>query len=258
MQTKILTIGDICGRAGVAVLSRRLWSLRKYYGADMVVVNGENAAASGRGLMPADAREIFGAGADVITLGNHGLDRREIADYLDDTRNIIRPANWSSSAPGAGYTIFDTGKARVCVINLIGRVGMGIFDSPFDTADRIIERCRADADAFVVDFHAEATSEKYAMAYHLDGRAAVLFGTHTHVQTADEHIFPGGLGYITDIGMTGAADSVIGVKWEQSLAHFRGDMLVRFEQSEREPRVCGALFTVQDGKCVSAELVNAE
>ena len=258
MQCKILTIGDVCGRAGLDILRRRLWSLRKFYGVDFVVANGENAA--GNGITPAQARELFDAGADVITLGNHGLHKREIAAFLDDEPNIVRPANWPGSAPGIGSTIYDTAKTRICVINLIGRVDIGFgAASPFETVDALLEKNRGKADVFVVDFHAEATSEKCAMAYHLDGRAGVLFGTHTHVQTADERIFPGGLGFITDLGMTGASDSVIGVKWEQSLAYFRGDMLVRFEESARAPRIQGALFTVgEDGRCTAVERVSVE
>lgn len=145
-------------------------------------------------------------------------------------------------------------------MNLIGRVDIGFgAANPFETVDILLERYQDKADVFVVDFHAEATSEKCAMAYHLDGRAGVLFGTHTHVQTADERVFPGGLGFITDLGMTGAADSVIGVKWEQSLAYFRGDMLVRFEESANCPRIQGALFTIEDGgKCVAVERISVE
>lgn len=258
MELKILALGDVCGDAGVQILSRRLWQLRRERGADFVVVNGENAA--GNGIKPAQARALFDAGADVVTLGNHALGRREIADTLDDTPYLLRPANWPAAAPGAGVAVYDTGRVRVCVIDLIGRVGMNVgAESPFDTADRLLMNWRDRADVFVVDMHGEATSEKCAMAYHLDSRVSVVFGTHTHVQTADERIFPGGLGFITDLGMTGAADSVIGVRWEQSLAFFRGDMLVRFEPSDRSPRIQGALFTVGDGgRCTAVERISAE
>ncbi len=258
MTYKILAIGDVCGRAGLDILRRKLWGLRKFYGVDFVVANGENAA--GNGITPAQARALFDAGADVITLGNHGLHKREIAAFLDDEPYIVRPANWPSGAPGTGVTVYDTAKTRICVMNLIGRVDIGFgAANPFETVDILLERYQDKADVFVVDFHAEATSEKCAMAYHLDGRAGVLFGTHTHVQTADERVFPGGLGFITDLGMTGAADSVIGVKWEQSLAYFRGDMLVRFEESANCPRIQGALFTIEDGgKCVAVERVSVE
>lgn len=255
---KLLALGDVCGSAGLEILRRKLWSLRKFYGADFVVANGENAA--GNGIMPAQARELFDAGVDVITLGNHGLHKREIATFLDDEPYIVRPANWPGSAPGNGVAVYDTAQSRVCVINLIGRVDMDFrAASPFDTVDALLTKYRKEADVFVVDFHAEATSEKCAMAYHLDGRAGVVFGTHTHVQTADERIFPGGLGFVTDLGMTGAADSVIGVKWEQSLAYFRGDMLVRFEESAKNPRIQGALFTLDGGgKCTAVERVSVE
>ncbi len=258
MKCKILAIGDVCGNAGLDILGKKLWGLRRYYGADFVVVNGENAAGSG--ITPAQARELFTAGADVVTLGNHGLRRREIVSFLEDEARIIRPANWPAGAPGNGATVYDTGKTRICVINLIGRVDLGFGAlNPFDTVDVLLKQYRGKADLYVVDFHAEATSEKCAMAYHLDGRVNVLFGTHTHVQTADERIFPKGLGFLTDLGMTGAADSVIGVKWEQSLAYFRGDMLVRFEESARCPRIQGALFTVgENGMCETVERISAE
>ena len=258
MAMKILALGDVCGSAGLDITQKKLWGLRRSLGADFVVVNGENA--SGNGITPAQARELFDSGADVITLGTHGLHRREIASYLDDEPNIVRPANWPAGAPGMGYTVYDTGRFRICVVNLIGRVDLAPGpENPFHVIDRVIEKNRDRADLFVVDFHAEATSEKNAMAYHLDGRAAVLFGTHPHVQTADERVFPGGLGFITDLGMTGAADSVIGVQWEKSLAFFRGDMLVRFEESRKRPRIQGALFTINDqGKCEQVERVSVD
>ena len=257
MQVKILAIGDVCGRAGLEILHRKLWGLRKFYGVDFVIANGENAA--GNGIMPAQARALFDAGVDVVTLGNHGLHKREIASFLDDEPYIIRPANWPDGAPGVGVTVYDTSKARICVMNLIGRVDIGFgAANPFEKVDVLLDAYRKKADVFVIDFHAEATSEKCAMAYHLDGRASVLFGTHTHVQTADERIFPGGLGFITDLGMTGASDSVIGVKWEQSVAYFRGDMMVRFEESTKQPRIQGALFSVENGTCTAVERVSVE
>ncbi len=228
MAFKILAIGDVFGKVGLETLSSRLRRTKRELGADFTVVNGENAAKLG--ITPDNARQIFEAGADVITLGNHALNQRKIVDYLDDEPYIVRPANWPSPAPGRGSVIYDTGGLRVAVVNLVGRVTMEYGpESPFTCADRVLAELSGRCDAVVVDFHAEATSEKAAMAYHLDGRAAVLFGTHTHVQTADERVFPGGLGYITDLGMTGASDSIIGTAPSGWLARFRGDMLAHTE-----------------------------
>ena len=258
MELKILAIGDVCGETGVRFLTKKLWSLRSFYGADMVVVNGENAAVFG--INPALARELRDAGADVITLGNHSFDRREILTYLDDEEHIIRPANWSSVLPGVGVCYYDTPQAEVCVINLIGRVCMDVGpESPFDAIDRILEKVEKRTKFIVVDFHAEATSEKIAMGYHLDGRASVLFGTHTHVQTADERIFAKGLGYITDLGMTGAINSVLGVAPEQSLASLRGDKLVRMQDAGGPAMICGAVFTLDgSGRCTNVERIRIE
>lgn len=254
---RILTVGDVYGRTGLDFIAKRLWGLRKLYGAELTVVNGENCA--GNGLTPANARALYDAGADVITLGNHTFGRREIADYLDDEPNIIRPANWPK-APGNGLCFYRTDAGEACVINLIGRVDLPVgAESPFDCADRLIERARQRTNVIIIDFHAEATSEKNALAWYLDGRASVLFGTHTHVQTADERVLPGGLGYITDLGMTGAVNSVIGVSVERSVAFFRGDMLGRFEDAGGAAQLCGALFEVgADGRCTAVQRLRVE
>lgn len=253
---KILTLGDVCGEAGVTLARRRLGALRRSTNADLVVINGENA--TGRGITPDIAQDLLLAGADVITLGNHAFDNRRILPMLEEDSRIVRPYNRDRKIEGCGYCVTEVGNARVCVVSLLGRLYMDInCDSPFDAFDRLLQE--VSADLYIVDFHAQATSEKKAMGYHVDGRAAVLFGTHTHVQTSDARILPCGTGYITDVGMTGAAESVIGVRWQQSLEYFRGGLTQRFENSDLDCRIQGALFELDsDGKCINATLVDAE
>lgn len=247
----VLAIGDVVGDPGVEILSRRLRQLKKHTGADLTVVNGENAAG-GRGITPALAEEIFDAGADVITLGNHTFANRRICDYLDERRHILRPLNYPPQQPGTGYTLIECGGKQVCVFLMQGRVGMDYnVSSPFAAADRLLAEVKADL--YLAEIHAEATSEKQAMAYHLNGRCAALWGTHTHVPTADARVLSGGTGYVTDLGMTGGADSVIGVCWEQSLSMFRGELTGRFRPSDRDLRIQGAVFDIDGGgRCRSA------
>ncbi len=258
MELNILALGDVCGTPGLRFLQKKLWRLRGDYKADLVVVNGENANV--RGITPDQARSLRDSGADVVTLGNHSFDRREIASYLDEDRSIIRPANFAPSLPGVGMCFYDTGKAEICVINLVGRSGMNVSCSdPFEAADRLLEKARERTKYIVVDFHTETTSEKAAMAYYIDGRAGVLFGTHTHVQTADERIFPKGLGFISDLGMTGALDSVIGIRPDTSIAFFQGNLLSRFEDAHGPGFTTGAVFTLDEtGKCIRVQRVRAE
>ncbi len=257
MQLSILAVGDVVGNSGLQCLSANLRGLKKFYGVDFCVVNGENA--SGVGLTPAQAEQIFAAGADVITLGNHTWNRREICPYLDTCGYILRPANFQPSLPGRGWGVFETSKGPVGVVNLIGRCSMDFGpDNPFRVVDKILEQLGQIPVA--VDFHAEATSEKLAMGYYLDGKICCLWGTHTHVPTADEQILPKGTGYQTDLGMTGPVRSVIGVRPEQSVAMFRGEMTSRFEVAPGPCRLCGALFTVdtRTRQCVKVERVMAE
>jgi len=252
MLVNILAVGDIVGKTGLQMLSRSLRGIKKLKNIVFTVVNGENA--SGVGLTPQQAEEIFAAGADVITLGNHAWGRSEICDYLDDCRYILRPANFAPQSPGRGYGVFDSPFGPVLVMNLIGRCGMDFGpDNPFLAAEAILKK--TDTKMILADFHAEATSEKLAMAYMLDGRVSALWGTHTHVQTSDCRVFPKGTGYITDLGMTGPAESVLGVKPEQSIAMFRGDMRPRFETAPGEAKLECAVFTVdtETGLCTAAE-----
>lgn len=250
----VLAIGDVVGEPGVDLLCRKLRLLQRRLGADLTVVNGENAA--GRGITPRLADDIFSAGADVITLGNHTFGNRQICDYLDDHRQILRPMNFPPQQPGQGYVLLECCGRQVCVCNLQGQVNLDYHaSSPFVMADRLFQE--VEAEIYLVDFHAEATSEKLAMGYHLNGRAAAVWGTHTHVPTADIRILSGGTGYITDLGMTGGQDSVLGVRWEQSLNLFRGNLTERFQPSDRDVRLQGAVFTIgADGRCTEAARVD--
>ncbi len=253
---RILAIGDVCGPCGVSCIERHLPDVRRELEADAVIVNAENAAVFG--LKPEDARRLLASGADVLTLGNHTYNQKSIADFLADSEAVVRPGNYASSLPGTGLTFFRAPQGELAVINLIGRCNLPFGpDSPFDTAERLIARARTRTSFICVDFHAEATSEKYALLYHLDGRVGALWGTHTHVQTADERVFPGGTGFLCDLGMTGARDSVIGIRPDTSLAYFRGDLLSRFVTASGPAMLCGALFDLDDttGLCTRVERI---
>ena len=243
MILNVLAVGDVVGDSGVEYLSRHLRGLKKLKGVHFTVVNGENA--SGVGILPRQAREIFDAGADVVTLGNHTWNRIQIADFLEDDRYTLRPANYTSRVPGRCWGVYDgPGGVRIGVMNLIGRCEMDSnFDNPFTTADRVLRRMEG-TDVVLVDFHAEATSEKGAMGYYLDGRAQAVWGTHTHVPTADGQILPQGTGFITDLGMTGPARSILGVKPENSVARFLGQLPRRYEAADGPNRLGAVLFTI--------------
>ena len=252
MLLNVLAVGDVVGEGGQDILSRRLPGLREKLGVHFAVVNGENA--SGVGITPAQARRILEAGADVITLGNHTWNRIQIADFLEDDRYTLRPANYTSRVPGRGWGVYDgPGGVRIGVMNLIGRCEMDSnFDNPFTTADRVLRRMEG-TDVVLVDFHAEATSEKGAMGWHLDGRAAAVWGTHTHVPTADCRVLPGGTGFVTDLGMTGPINSVLGIKPENSLNLFLGGLPRRYEEAEGNCKLNACLFVIDSDKkkCVS-------
>lgn len=257
MIYRILAVGDVVGACGVAHLRRHLRAFQKLRAVDFTVVNGENAAMVG--LTPNDAEDIFAAGADVITLGNHTFGRQQIRDYLDDCPYILRPANLGARVPGRGYGVYDCGHIRIAVMNLIGRCDLSFHAaSPFDTADALLAQGDEKPTFTLVDFHAEATSEKLAMAYHLDGRVSALWGTHTHVPTADEEVFPKGTGYLTDLGMTGAVRSVLGIEPWQSVETFRGGLAGRYRAPEGACKLQGALFTLESdtGLCTAVERVD--
>lgn len=254
MEFRVLAVGDVCGGAGLQYLQQRLRDLRRERGVDFCVVNGENA--SGVGITPRQAEQILDAGADVITLGNHSYNQKAIADYLDDCRFILRPANDSPLYPGRGFGVFDSKVGPITVINLIGRCNMAFGpDNPFLLTERLLKQI--DTRIILVDFHAEATSEKLALGYHLDGKVSALWGTHTHVPTADDQILPNGTGYVTDLGMTGPIHSVLGVRIEQSVANFRGGLNSRYETAPGPCKLEGVLFTLdsQTGLCLKTERI---
>lgn len=229
---RILFIGDIFGKPGLRTLKALLGETVKANSVDLVVANGENAA-NGFGITPANAREIFQAGVNVITTGNHVFDRREIIEHLDQMPMLIRPANIAAGAPGSGCCIVEAAGKKVAVINLVGRVFMKPADCPFRTVDNLLEGLGGNsADHILVDFHAEATSEKMAMGHHLDGRVGAVVGTHTHVATADARTLPGGTAYITDVGMTGVTHSVIGLDRDRVTKSFATGMPVNPPQAE--------------------------
>ena len=254
MSVKILAVGDVCGEPGLDYLEKNLRNYRKENGIDFVVVNGENANVVG--VTPRQADAIFRAGADVITLGNHTFGKMQIRGYLDDCPYILRPANLLPSLPGRGFGTFETKIGPVGIVNLLGRCNLDFRpDNPFRVIDKVLKEL--DGLPVLLDFHAEATSEKLAMAYYLDGKISAQWGTHTHVQTADEQILPKGTGYLTDLGMTGPVHSVIGVKPEQSIANFRGELTSRYEPAAGPCMLAGAVFTIdaQSRHCTGAERV---
>lgn len=238
---KILTLGDVVGRQAVAYLENNLWNARSSYGADIVIVNGENASDV-YGIDESDAKALLSAGADVITLGNHAFGKKNIFTMLSDSNAIIRPANYPPLTPGGGYTIINVCGWRVLCINVLGTVMMESLACPFATADKILEREKGNYDVSIMDLHAESTSEKIAIGRYFDGRINVIFGTHTHVQTADEQILPRGSGYITDLGMTGPVNSVIGSDVDAVIERMRTKITSRFTVAEGEVRAHGALF----------------
>ena len=238
---RVLFIGDVVGSPGRRGLRETMPALREVHAPDLIIVNGENSAG-GMGITERTANDLFDAGTGVITTGNHVYRHREAYDFLEREQRVVRPANYPQGNPGRGYTVVEAGGIRVGGINLSGGVGLKVARSPFDTVDGILDRI--EADAIVVDFHAEVTSEKVAMGWHLDGRVAAVLGTHTHVPTADGRVLPKGTAFISDVGMTGSRTSVLGVKPEQALASIITQMPTRFETADEDVWVMGALVEV--------------
>ena len=252
---RLLFVGDIVGGSGRRALASLLPGLRERYEPDFVVVNGENAAG-GLGITEKIALELLDGGVDAITLGNHTYRHRDVYELLDRDDRIVRPANYPKGNPGRGHTVVEKDGARLAVVNLSGLVFVEAARSPFSEADAILSDLQGRADHVLVDFHAEATSEKIAMGWHLDGRVTACVGTHTHVPTADGRVLPGGTAYITDVGMTGPRGGVIGVKREQALERFRTMMPVRFETSDEDPWLNAVVIEAGDqGRAQSIEQV---
>jgi len=250
---RLLFVGDVVGGSGRRLLFSLLPELLDQHRPDFVVVNGENAAG-GLGITPKIADELLEAGVDAITLGNHAYRHREVYEYLDREPRIVRPANYPRGNPGNGQTVVESEGKRLAVVNLSGTVFLEAARSPFAEADAVLAGLRGKADHVLVDFHAEATSEKVAMGWHLDGRVTACVGTHTHVPTADARVLPDGTAYISDVGMTGPRGGVIGVKREQALERFRTMMPVRFETSDEDPWLNAVLVTARpDGLAESIE-----
>jgi metallophosphoesterase (TIGR00282 family) len=248
-------IGDVVGSPGRKGLAAAMPRLRERHGPDLIVTNGENTAG-GLGITQGTARELFELGTDVITTGNHVYRHREVYPYLDSTDRVIRPANYPAGSPGRGHTVVEADGMRVAVINLSGAVQLTVARSPFHEVDAILSRLEDEADAVIVDFHAEVTSEKVAMGWHLDGRVAAVLGTHTHVPTADARVLPGGTAFVTDVGMTGSRAGVIGVRREQALESFLTQMPVRFETADEDVWVMGVVVEIRpDGLAESIEQI---
>jgi 2',3'-cyclic-nucleotide 2'-phosphodiesterase len=241
-DTKILFVGDIVGGIGRRTLEALLPSLRERLQPDFVVVNGENAAG-GVGITPKVARQLFDAGVDAITLGNHAYRHRDVYDYLDEEPRIVRPANFLRSQPGHGWCVVERGGVQLGVVSLSGNLFMNAGRPAFTEADAALHALKDKTQQLIVDMHAEATSEKVGMGWHLDGRVTAVVGTHTHIPTADARVLPGGTAYITDVGMTGPRGGIIGVKREQALESLVTRMPVRFETSDQDPWLNGVLIT---------------
>jgi metallophosphoesterase (TIGR00282 family) len=239
-EVKLLFVGDVVAGIGRRTLAALLPALRDEHQPDFVVVNGENAAG-GVGITPKTAQELLDLGVDAITLGNHAYRHRDVYEYLDRESRIIRPANFPKGSPGRGHTVVESDGTRLGVINLSGQLYLEAVRSPFAEADALLAELRDSADVVLVDMHAEATSEKVAMGWYLDGRVLAVVGTHTHVPTADARVLPGGTAYVTDVGMTGPRGGVIGVKKEAAIERFLTLTQVRFETSQDDPWVNAVL-----------------
>ena len=250
---KILAVGDVVADAGLDRIRTSLPKIKRDYGIDLCIINGENSAG-GKGITRESYDTLMSYGGDIITTGNHVWNNYQIYNLFDDGCSIIRPANYPPSVRGEGYIEYDMGKHTVCVINLLVRVALDPVDCPFRMADTVLKKTKADI--IIVDFHAEATSEKIALGYYLDGRVTAIFGTHTHVQTADERILPKGTAFITDIGMTGVIDSVIGMKTETSVARFVNKIPNRYEPAHGATMLSGCVFDIgDDGRCKGIERI---
>lgn len=250
---KILAVGDIVGDIGLRKLQELLPKIIKEENIDFVVVNAENTS-SGMGLTLKDFNELLKLKIDAITMGNHTWGKKDIFAFIDNPK-LIRPANYSKGIPGKGYNIFKCNNKNIAVVNLIGRTDMNILsENPFIVVDQVVNKIKNDTDIIIVDFHAEATAEKIAMKHYLDGRATIVFGTHTHVQTADEEITEKGTAYITDLGMTGPKNSVIGMDVKVSIKRFVTSLPERYKLAEGNAILNGCIFEINDDNCKSTKI----
>ncbi|MBO5479336.1 MAG: TIGR00282 family metallophosphoesterase [Clostridia bacterium] len=246
---RILAVGDLVGENGLKRASEVLPELKKKENIDFVIVNGENVAG-GMGITHKLYKEIIAMGVDVVTLGNHTWAKKDVFSFIDEEERLIRPANYSEGVLGKGYVIVTCNEKKIAVINLIGRTEMNVLsENPFTKVSSILEEIKNKVDYIIVDFHAEASAEKIAMGYYLDGKVSAVFGTHTHVQTADETILENGTGYITDIGMTGPIKSVIGMDVKASLKRFETSLPERYKLAEGKCVFSGCIFEVDDKSC---------
>ena len=257
---KLLMIGDIVGRPGRNIIRQTLPSIKRKYEADYVIANGENAAG-GNGITEKIAQELFISGIDFLTMGNHVWDNKDVFNFIDKENRMVRPANYPGDAPGKGYQIIQTDKGvEVGILNISGRTFMNALDCPFKAAEDIVKEIRKKTKIIIVDFHAEATSEKIAMGYFLDGKASVVVGTHTHVQTADEKILSNGTAYITDLGMTGPSDSILGVEKERVIRKFLTQLPVKFEVAKGPAEINGIVVEIDatTGKAVQIKRISTK
>ncbi|KMK77291.1 TIGR00282 family metallophosphoesterase [Alkalihalobacillus pseudalcaliphilus] len=258
---RILFVGDVVGSPGRAMVDEYLPRLKQKYKPTLTIINGENAA-SGKGITEKIYKGFLDAGAQAITLGNHSFDKKEIFDFIDDAKNLVRPANYPPGVPGKGYTFVKINQIEVAVINLMGRTFLPPIDCPFRKADQILAEVKKRTPYIFVDFHAEATSEKQAMGWYLDGKVTAVVGTHTHVQTADERILPEGTAYITDVGMTGPYDGILGVEKDVIIQRFLTSLPARFEVTHGREQLNGVVIDVDPktglAKSIQRILINED
>ncbi len=256
---KVVFIGDIVGNVGRDTVKRLLPWIKDKYQPHIIIANGENAAG-GRGINAAIARELFEWGVHGITMGNHTWDNREIFEFIDDEPRLIRPANLPPGTPGAGSAVIKVGNKELAIVNLIGRTFLPPSDCPFRAADEIVDELRRKHRCILVDFHAEATSEKIAMGWHLDGRASLVVGTHTHVQTNDDRILPEGTAYVTDAGMTGPRDGVLGMERETVIRKFMTGLPARFQVADTKWILSGVFVDIDEatGKAVKVQTIRVD
>ncbi|MDT8858949.1 TIGR00282 family metallophosphoesterase [Alkalihalobacillus sp. MEB130] len=256
---RILFIGDVVGAPGRKMIQEYTMKLKQKFKPAITIINGENAA-SGKGITEKIYKGFLAAGAQAVTLGNHSWDNREVFEFIDDAKALVRPANYPSGVPGKGYTLVKINAIEVAVINVMGRTFLPAMDCPFQKMDEILEEIKERTPYIFVDFHAEATSEKQAMGWYLDGRVSAVVGTHTHVQTADERILPKGTAYLTDVGMTGPYDGILGVEKEPVIHKFLTNLPVRFEVAEGRTQLSGVVIDLDPktglAKSVKRVLIN--